>query len=206
MMLLSLTLPLAFAFQQPAAPRPQPARAPQQQQPQQNGPTVIQPGAPKAPETPFDTTIAAISRIGIKVGELRSVYELYRRASFNGPDGQVLQRATMFGAACRALETELKDAQHTMCRACMARGVQAPVNQYHDYLPALARYAGSCAARVAQLTSRGTATSQAKAARDDVIPAGNRMVAALRTYEIRLQAVRVTMGWTTPAPSPRRGD
>ena len=198
-MMIAILFALAGAAQQP-----RPA-----QQPQRPTPTSaqVQAQANKAPETPFDTTGAAISNIGIKVGELRSVYDLYRRAAYNEPDGAVLQRAGMFADACRALEAAARDAQKTMCHTCMARRIQPPIDQYHAYLPAIQRYSQSCAARVAQLKAHGNDSTQSRALRQDVIPAGTRMMATLRTYEARLHAVRLAMGWETPAlPAPRRGN
>ena len=180
-----LMLAVAAMFQQPQAAAPR-------QTPQ--------------PNTAFDSSVAAISDIGIKVAETRSVYDLYRRAAFNEPDGALMDRATMYGASCRALSNALRDGHHAICLHCLPARIQPVVDQYRTYLPTLERFSVACASRIDQLKERGTTTAQTKALRDDVIPAGNRMVTALRGYEVRLQGVRQAMGWVAPnVPTPRRG-
>ena len=183
-MIIALYLAAAVAAQQP-----RPARAPHAAAPAQGN---------------FDSTVAAIADLGVKVGELRSVYDQYRRAAFNEQDGEVLERAAMFGRACATLADAARSAERTMCRSCSAARVQPAFNSYRANLPAMQRYAQGCAERVTRLGADGSSQDKARAYRNDAAAAGTRMIQALRVYEERLHAVRVVMGWDQAPPRPVR--
>jgi hypothetical protein len=187
----------AAALQQPrSAPAAPPAP----------GQSVASQPVPPAPVTPEDSTVAAILDIARKVGEVRSVYDLYRRASFNESNSVVLERGTRYGASCRALDSAAQQGRRSICRGCLPRHIQPAVDQYRAYLPTLQRLAASCANRMRQLTAPGDAGLQGAALRRDVGAAGARLVDGLSVYEARLHLVRVALGWAPPdPPGPRRG-
>lgn len=189
-----LLLFIAVAFQQPeAAP---PAR-----------PTPAQRPAAAPARTQFDSTISTITGIGTKVAEMRSAHELYARAAYNGADGLVIERGGMFGASCRNVATAIAAGQRSICRSCLNRSQQAAVDQYRAYLPALERFARECDRRMRGLASRGTPAAKSSTLRQESRPIGNRMLQALHTYELRVQTLRVAMGWVAaPTPTPRGGN
>ena len=155
----------------------------------------------------LDSTVAVVSDLGVKVGSLRSIYDLYRRAAYNEPDGALMERVDMYQNSCRELAAAAERGEHTMCRNCMAKHVQAAMDAYRAYLPTLQHFAQTCAVRFTTLKAHGTPTTQSKILSTEVNPAGARMVETLRGYETRLGAVRVAMGWAAPnAPTLRRSN
>lgn len=197
-------LALSAALQQQA---PLPAR----QQPRPNAArpsaTVIQPSAPSQPQTPFDSTVGAISDIGTKVAEVRSNYELYRRAAFNDPNGALVERATLYRASCRALAAATTQGEHRICRACLPRTAQPAIDRYRANLPALHAIADQCATRIDRLRARGNENAVAAAMRADARAEADRLVVGFRPYEARVVDVRRVMGWDQRpiVPTPRRG-
>lgn len=201
-MMILAALAFGVALQQPAQqPRPATVR------PQVTVQTQQQASSPSHPLTPFDSTVGALSDVGTKVAEVRSTYELYRRAAFNEPDGALIERANLYRSNLRTLMAAIVEAQHRICRSCLPRSVQPAVDQYRANLPALSRTAEQSAARIAQLKSRGSTASVATAMRADVRAEGERLMMGTRTYEARVADVRRVMGWdqTPPVPTPRRG-
>ena len=77
-----------------------------------------------------------------KVAEVRSTYELYRRAAFNDPNGAVIERATLYRSNCRALAAAARQAEQRICRSCLPPNAQPAINQYRANLPALRSVAG----------------------------------------------------------------
>lgn len=198
-MTILLASALAAVLQQGAAP----ARPQQQQVPRPSMALTQSTG----PQTPFDSSVAALTDVGTKVAEMRSAYELYRRAVFNQPDGAILERGDLYKNSCSALATSVQRAQRHLCRTCMATNVRPAIEQYRANLPSLARVANQCAARMARLRGRGNAAA-AEAMRADIRPEGERLVNGLRPYEARLADVRRVMGWEQREvlPTPRRGN
>lgn len=172
-----------------------------------NSPQVRVNSAPSQPvrATSVDSTVATISSVGIKVAEMKSGYEMYSRAVYNGTNGQVLERAAIYGRSCRAVAQAIRDGK--VCRGCIgSRSAMAAVDQYRAVLPEVQRVAQSCAARIDALTARGTEQARATALRAELRPIGGRMYQTLRQYETRIHGVRVAMGWESSANmTPRRG-
>lgn len=201
-MMIFAVLVLGTVLQQQAPrpaqqPRPTPARQP----------VVVQPSSPSQPTTPYDSTVGALSDIGTKVAEVRSTYELYRRAAFNDPNGALIERATLYRTNCRALAAAIQQGERRICRNCLPRNVQVSVDQYRAHLPALRAVAEQCATRVDRLRARGDENVVATAMRADVRAEGDRLALGLRTYETRVRDVRRVMGWDQQpnVPTPRRG-
>ena len=155
------------------------------------------------PLTPDDTTRELIIDVGRRVADVRTGIELYRRAAFNSPDGELLEDANIFARSCRDLAETAERARRSMCRQCLSPTAQRATEGYRAYLPALARMARDAEARVRQLAARDSGAARL---RRDVLPANNRIVAGLRPYEARLHQVREAFGWTatTGTPTPRR--
>lgn len=182
-----------------------------QQQPQVvpqrgNSPqVVVNGGQPTGPVTAFDSTIATISSVGIKVAEMKSGYEAYSRAVHNGTDGQVLERAAIYGRSCRAVAQAIREGK--LCRGCIGtRNAQTAVDQYRTILPEVQRVAQNCVTRIDALLARGTPEARARALRTELRPIGGRMYQNLQSYEARVHSLRVAMGWeASNNMTPRRG-
>lgn len=190
--------------QQPQASRrsvPAPAAQAPSNRPHTAG---IQP-AP-VPRTPFESTVATVSDIGIKVSEMRSVYDVYRTAAFNQTDGALAERASQFGASCRTLVAAIQQQSHVLCRSCVAVRIQSILDAYRASLPGVQRTAQQCATRMQSVNPRAPTPAQVTALRGDVRTIGAQLMTGLREYEMRLHNLRVAMGWDTPPmPTPRRG-
>ena len=126
--MITMLLLAAAAFQQPQAqPSRQPAHPATPAQAPQQAPGLQRSAAPK---TAFDSTVAAVSEIGIKVSEMRSVYDQFRLAAFNQSDGAVAERASQFGGSCRIVINAIQRGTPTLCRGCMGtRPLQTAVDQ-----------------------------------------------------------------------------
>ena len=55
------------------------------------------------PRTPYDSTLAAIRRIGVAVAEVKSGLDALNRAVAREPNGVVVERATTLQTQCQAL-------------------------------------------------------------------------------------------------------
>jgi hypothetical protein len=202
-MIVIAALVLVSALQQPA-PRPaQPPPTPPRQ------PSVVaQPSSANQPMSPFDSTVAALSDIGTKVAEVRSTYELYRRAAFNEPNGALVERSALYRTNCRALSTATRQGERRICRSCLPHDVQTTIDQYRAHLPALRTVAEQCVTRIERLRARGGENVVAAAMRADVRAEGDRLANGLRPYEARVADVRRAMGWDQQpnAPTPRRSN
>jgi hypothetical protein len=201
--MITILLLVAAAFQQQPQSPSQPANRPAAAA--RPTPGAGLPG--KAPaSTPFDSTVAVISDIGIKVSGMRSGYDVFRLAVFNQSDGAVGERAQQLGAACRAVIASIVTGSKTMCRTCIAgANRQAILAQYRATLPEVQRTAQRCSTRMPAENAAPTA-AQIASLRRDVRPIGSQLYQGLLHYENRLNSLRVAMGWTTPPmPTPRRG-
>jgi len=202
-MMMLTALVLGAALQQPAAPTQQPHTAPART------PSAAAPNSsPSHPQTPYDSTVGALIEVGTKVAEVRSSYELYRRAAFNDPNGALFERANQYRARCRALAAATSQAQHRICRHCLPPNTQPAIDQYRANLPALRTVAEQCATRIDRLKARGDENTVAAAMRADARTENERLAAGFRPYEARVADVRRVMGWDQqPAvPTPRRGN
>lgn len=186
---------MAALFQQQ---QPQPRPVPTQAQ--------VHQAVTPIPHNAFDSTVDAVSDIGTKVAEVRSSYELYRRAVYNEPDGAVLQRATGYEAKCRALATAALQAHAHITPHSVGAEIRPAIVRYREYLPSLSRVGTTCANRMQQLKTRGNEGVVATALRNDVQTQGNQLVQGLAPYEERLHELRVAMGWEAPAAGRRPGD
>jgi hypothetical protein len=189
-MLATFPLLLAAALQVPqAAPRATPL-----------------PAAPRSASPAYDSVVSAVSQIGVAVAEVKSGLELYRRASFNEPDGELLRWAEQFGRSCRQLTQTVERQQPKLCSNCLPTDAQRAIDRYRAYMPTLARMGRDCGTRLQRTSASTPADSVPARLRRDARPVGNKVVEAIRPYEDRLQQVRIAFGWQpppTPAPSPR---
>jgi hypothetical protein len=202
-----ITILLALAALQQPPQQPAPAR---RASPAVTAPQAESPAAgmqPKTLRTAFDSTVAAVSDIGVKVSEVRSGYDVFRMSVFNQSDGAVAERAQQLGGACRAVIAAIQTGARTMCRSCVAgQNHQAALDQWRATLPGVQRTAQQCATRMPGATARPTA-AQIASLRKDVRTIGSQLIAGLTQYEQRLNTLRVAMGWATPPmPTPRRGN
>jgi hypothetical protein len=150
----------------------------------------------------FDSTRDAIVTMGARVASVRSSLDLYRRAVFNGSDGDVVAMATHFRRACHALESTARLTARRVCRTCGSRPVQRALEDYRGVMPEVSRTGARCAARLGALLRR-KAPEGARLLRRDVRLIGNDVVIGLRSYEQRLAVLREAAGWTHSPPVPR---
>lgn len=155
----------------------------------------------------FAATGAAVAAVGDRVAEVKSALDLFRRAVFNAPDGEVLSTAELFRSRCHAMDSVATGAPRRICRNCAASRVNAALGGYRQIIPGVARTGARCAARLGQL-SRGA--NPVKRLRAEVRTIGNAIVAGLVPYEQRLQVLREALGAVPPntarprrAPTPR---
>jgi hypothetical protein len=156
----------------------------------------------EASSAEFDSTTQQVALVGSAVAEVKSYLDLFRRAVFNGSDGDVLTAAGAFGQHCHWLEIAALRASRKVCRHCGSPEVQRALEGYRGVMPTVARTGARCAATIGRLQA---ATSQHQAAvnlRHDVRAIGDAIVAGLTRYESRLQALRVAAGWAPQAPPP----
>ncbi len=149
----------------------------------------------------FDTTGATVREIGDRVADVKSGLELFRRAAFNGPDGEVLSAAELFGARCRSLDSAATAAPRKICRTCAAPKVNAAFAGYRQAMPDVARTGARCASRLRQLSAR---SDGAKELRRDVRNISAAIVAGLTRYEARVQTLREALGTVPPRVAPVR--
>lgn len=174
--------------------------------PPSTGQQPASPTSQAARQAGFDSTVGHITSIGQRVGDLRSSYDLYRRAAFNDTDAALLQRSAGFRQSCEALAAAATAAARGLCLTCVARSIQGPLQGYRGYLPSLAGVGRRCAASIARL-SRGNQAVAARALRREVRTFGAQLLAGTVPYERHLQRVRVAFGWAAPEPpAPRRAN
>lgn len=151
------------------------------------------PAARAARLAQFDTSKAVLSEVGEAVGEVKSGLDVYRRAVFNGQDGDVLHNADYLRAACTGLDSVARASVGRVCVRCGEVAVQRAFAGYRQMLPGLARGAAHCAAQLWQLERRKDAAARL---RHDVRVVGNPLIVTLRNYEAKLapvlQALRIT--------------
>jgi hypothetical protein len=167
---------------------------------QQPAPRAV--ASPQQPSAGWDSTRALVGSVGMGVAEVRSALELFRRAVFNAPDGEVLSTADMFHTRCHALDSVSVSAARKVCRSCASKSVQDALNGYRAVLPAVGRVGARCAQQLTRLL-RGAGAAQRL--RHDVRVIGNPIVAGLIPYERRLETLRKAAGWAPPRarPAPR---
>ncbi len=151
----------------------------------------------------FDSTTALVVAVGQGVAEVKSNLDLFRRAVFSGPDGDVLTAASSFEQHCHQLQAAALAASRKVCRHCGSSDVQRALEGYRRTMPALARSGASCSARISRLLVARSQHDAASALRRDVRPIGNQLVEAIRPYENRLHALREATGWAHQGPAPR---
>lgn len=158
------------------------------------------------PRTPYDSTVAAIRRIGVAVAEVKSGLESFNRAAAREPSGVVVERALLLQTACQGLARSAVADGRVLCRGCV-RGQQATaLEQYRAYLNSLARVGTQCSTSVARHRDTGTVDGMAAGLKREVHTMSQRIVEGLVPYEQRLAAVRTAFGWTnTTSGTPRRG-
>jgi hypothetical protein len=149
----------------------------------------------------YDTTKVLIARLGHAVADVKSGLELFRRAVFNQPEGDVLFAAGYLERACRTLDLGAGETERGVCRRCAAQRLQEALDRYRAAMPSLRRTGARCAARIA-LLSKGSTPSAASRLRRNVRPIGDAIVRGIIPYEQRLQAVRVEAGWARAPVEP----
>ena len=195
MMTLLLAFSAAAMFQQQPVSSPRPASASGQ---------VI--GRSNAAVSNVDSTVSTVAEVGVKVGEMRSAYNVYRLAVFNQADGMVVQRAAQLGASCRTLITTVEQGARVLCRSCLGtRAMQAAMDQYRAVLPTVRTMAQRCADRMKDVHPERVTPAQTSALRRDVRTIGAQLTQGLRAYEDKLRVLRHAMGWDgSSAPPPGR--
>ncbi|HEY2806852.1 MAG TPA: hypothetical protein VGI92_13415, partial [Gemmatimonadales bacterium] len=139
-------------------------------------------GAPAA-NPARDSALVAFSAIAVKVAALRSGYDQYRKSAYNDGNAVVAARAADYGVRCRELAESAKQNRHYFCRSCAEQALQAALDQYRLYLPALEQLGSRCETRMERMkpSSRPTAATWS-ALRHEVVPENDRIVRGLRTY------------------------
>jgi len=155
--------------------------------------------------TPFDTTVAAIRRVGLSVAEVKSGLEAFRRAANREPGGVVVERAAMLQGKCRAMARSASTEARVLCRDCVDGERRAALERYRAYLASLARVGNECAASIARQHQRGGTDRAAERLKREARAIGDRIIAGLVPYEQRLAVVRRAFGWASPGNTTRRG-
>jgi hypothetical protein len=150
----------------------------------------------------FDSTTAQVVTVASGVAEVKSSLDLFRRAVFNGPDGDVLMSAGAFAQHCQHLQAEALDAVRKVCRHCGSPEVQRALEGYRRAMPGLARGGASCSARISRLLGAPAQHDAAAALRRDVRVIGQTIVDAVVPYEERLHVLREAAGWAHAAAPP----
>lgn len=188
---------MLFQAQQPVPRGPAPAG--------QTATQLVAPGpSSTTPQTPYDSTVAAIRRIGTTVAELKSELEWFNRAVTMEPAGRVVERGVSLQGACRALQHSATEDGRALCRSCLHGQQAAAVEQYRAYLASLARVGSQCATTVAQQRRAPTADAVAGGLKREAKTISGRIVEGLVPYEQRLAAVRAAFGWSATSGAPRR--
>lgn len=155
-----------------------------------------------AREATFDSSRVAVARMANHVADLRSGLDVFRRAAFNGADGDVVTTAANLSAQCRTLDSLAAVTERKVCRRCAFQpAVQEALDGYRRAMPALGRSGARCVVRLRQL-SRGA--DVVKRLRRDARSVSNPIVLALTDYERRLDALLEVLNAKPPRPIPRR--
>ena len=157
---------------------------------------------PPPPQDAADTVALAVRRVASSVGEVRSGLDVLRRAASNEADTAVLARATSLRLACEAMSNTIAAQVPMLCRHCLEQARQQPVDAYRAYLPTLQHAGRHCAATIAELRGQGAPAPAASRLRRQAVPIGEQLVPIIATYEQRLSAVRVALGWAPPPAPP----
>jgi hypothetical protein len=174
-----LVLAVALVLQQQAAPRP----------------------TDPAAESARAATRQAITDVGRGVAEARSTHELLRRAVFNSPDAQVVERAVQMQQRCRELVTIAQAATGRLCRSCFSAVAQRAIDAYRAGLPEVRQVGTRC---VGQLTLDQRARNAPAAVRASIRTIGRLMNEGLVAYEARVLEIRRTFGLISPPAAPAR--
>ena len=148
----------------------------------------------QGPSAARDSTLTVVSVVADKVAELRSAYELLRRAAYNDGDSATVHAAGAYGNSCLALSETIQQQQHRICRSCMEHRLQRAVDLYRAYLPSLQAFGRKCASRVAALVPAHPTTASMRVLRHELDPLMQSMVQGLSNYELRVQGIRSAMG------------
>jgi len=172
-----------------------------QQQPHRAPPPHVPTATQRASAAAFDTTTQAVANMGASVAEVKTALSLYRRAVFNGPDGDVIASGQYFQRSCHVMDSVALVTARTVCRHCGSKAVQDALVGYRAVMPALSRLGARCATRFDELL-RGRDSVAVRRLRREVRVIGNEIVAGLSRYEQRLERLRVAAAWTKTAPVP----
>jgi hypothetical protein len=144
----------------------------------------------------------AIMDVGLKVAEMRTAHDAFRRAVFNFPAAVTVQRAQEMRRSCEDLTAIARAAPGRICRTCFEAGVQRAMNGYRTNLPRVAQVGTRCAGQMTRILA---ATDPAAQARRDVYAVTDQVVRGLVPYEARLHEVRRALGLVPPPSAiPRR--
>lgn len=151
----------------------------------------------------FDSTTALVVTVASSVAEVKSNLDLFRRAVFSGPDGDVLTSASPFEQHCQQLRAAALTASRKICRHCGSPDVQRALEGYRRAMPGLARAGAGCSSRIARLLVAPSQHDAAVALRHDFRAIGQPIVDAIIPYEARLRVLREATGWAhAPVVSP----
>lgn len=143
----------------------------------------------------------AITSVAAGVAGVRSALELFQRAVYNDPDGEVVRTSGMLRQRCLALADTTRFAVQAICRSCARPDVQPAFERYRVGLPETARAGERCAATLDRL-SRGSVGP--RSLRDRFRTVSSPLVAGLARYEARVQRLRLALGRTEASPGRRR--
>lgn len=151
-----------------------------------------------------DTSALAVSRetitdVGMRVAEVRSALDLFRRAAFNSSNSVAVERAQVLRRRCAELEVAARAARTRICRACFAAAVQPAIERYRGGLVGTGQLGARCAG---VLAGRLRADPGGASARRDARSMSELIVGGLRPYEAQLHDVRVALGLEVAAPQP----
>jgi hypothetical protein len=157
----------------------------------------IQPSSSQ-PRTPFDSTVAAIRRIGLAVAEVKSQVQLFGRVAVGEPDTVVMERAVMLQDRCRALARSAAEDGRALCRSCVTGERREALDRYRAYLASLGRVGSQCATLIARQRRGGTLAARAAGLKREARTIMQGIVAGFGPYEQRVLVLRQAFGWAPP--------
>lgn len=195
-------IPLLFAMLvQAQQPGQQPSTAPN---PHAVPPQRVPVNSNTVPRTPYDSTVAAVRRIGVSVAQVKSGLDEFNRAAAREPSGVVVERALLLQNACLGLTRSAQNDGRALCRSCVSGREAAALEQYRNYMASLARVGSQCSTSIARQRATGTVEGMATGLKREAQAMSQRIVQGLVPYEQRLQAMREAFGWSSTSGAPRR--
>jgi hypothetical protein len=159
--------------------------------------------ASSQPRTPYDSTVAAIRRIGLAVAEVKSSMDAFGRAAAREPSAVVVERAGSLQTRCQTLARSAAQDGRILCRSCVTGERREALDHYRAYLASLERVGSQCVTSIARLRRAGTMDQVAEGLKREARTISQRIVAGFVPYEQRLLVLRQAFGWAPPPSRPR---